>query len=197
MKKLLIGILVALFLSLSSAALAYQVYIKRSDNTVVRTIGAILPVAKLGWHTISYGQFLESRDTLKTYLASPAAKLQQQTAEYTPTLERQATVDRLLRDAAIQEYADAHQIMVKDEEVREQFTSMVNTASSTGNVSQFLADNFNWTEEQFRANIVRPMMIESKVAATFSTSTPQNLEQLQSYLADRLKKDDVKVYLKF
>ncbi len=190
-----------LVLALVGVGLVYAVYVGRSDNSVVRKVAASWPAARLGAYTITYGQFTQSRDTLHTYLASDAAKAQGATGPYTPELEKQATIERLLRDDAIEEIAAQRGITITDPEVRAQFATMTasstNSASSTVNLAQYLADNFGWNEEQFRQNIVRPMMLESRVALTFSTSTQEALTSLQQYIDTRLAKPDVKVYLHF
>jgi hypothetical protein len=178
--------------------LAYQVYYRRSDAKIVRIMGSWLPAARLGSHGISYGDFIHTRDTVKTYLTSDAAKQQGFVGGLTPEIEKKATIERLLRDAALDEYATEHSITVPDEDVRAAFANMVAANSSTTpNVAEYLAKNFGWNEDDFRRNVVRPALIEEKIALSMASTTQEQLAKLEEYLDTRLAKDDVKIYLRF
>lgn len=192
---LALGLLCALFVG--SGALLGLVYFERSDATLVRQLGGYLPAARIGKQTISYSKFLSSRDAMRTYLNSPLAKNQGISEALTPTLEK-AALGRLMREIAVNEMAKEKNVTVADEDVRGSFAQMIAMSSSTiPNVAEYLKATFNWTEEQYRENIIRPAILEERVAATMTTDTQMQFVVIQQALTDRVSQDDAKVYLRF
>lgn len=180
-----------------AAWVTYDVYTKRGEGPLVRRIARLLPAARVGPETISYEKFLQTRDTLRIYLNSDAAKEAQLARPVTAEVEKQA-LDQLLREAAEKELAKERNVTVPDEDVRASFAQIVLSTSSTiPNVAQYLLDSYKWTEEQFRQNVVRPAILEERLAATFSSSTDEQFAMMEGWLAERLAKPDVKKYLKF
>lgn len=192
------GIGVFIILTVVAACLAKGVYLDRSDSGFVRTLGSWLPAAKAAGSTISYGEVLQTRDTLKTYLHSDAAKAQGFDQTLTPDLEKKATVERLVRDRIVESMAREKNVQVSDADIQSEFEKMTAAASSTmPDVGDFLSKNFGWTETDFRRNVVRPALLESRVAETYGTSTEDQITGFQKDVSDRLAGPDVKIYLKY
>lgn len=190
---------VVVFLALASAVtwLIYGVYVKRGDNVVIRAIAGWLPAARVGSRTISYAQFLDARDTIRIYFASKAAQQAGLAGPVTPEIEQNA-FDRIIREAEDQELAEQRHVSVADEEVRTSFAELAAATSSTvPDVAGYLQDTFHWNEEQFRNKVVRPALLEQRLAETFSSSTADQSGMFEAYLVQRLEKPDVKKYLKF
>lgn len=197
MAILVAGIAALIVCTLAATWVLYGVYIKRSDAPLIRRIGHSFPVARVGSRTVTYGQFLEARDAIRTYIGSDAGEAAGLGGELTPEGERSA-LDRLVNQAAIGELASERQVAVAEEDVRASFAQIVLSASSTiPNVSQYLQDTFQWDEEQFRQKVIRPAILEERVAATFSSTTDEGMILLGQYLDARIKKPDVKIYLRF
>jgi hypothetical protein len=190
-------LLVVLIIAGCGTFLGYKIYTVRDGSKMVRLFGSWLPAAKAGKHTISYKDFLDTRDTLNTFIKSSAGKAGGAPQAMTVEIERQA-LNRLIREQLTKDLAEERKISVTDTEVLNSFETMVAMNSSTvPNVAQFLQENYKWTEAEFQTHVVRPAILEERVAATFSTSTQEQWAMLESYMQDRATKPDVKIYLKF
>ncbi len=188
----LIIVIAGTFIWLSSA-----VYGQRDESRPVRILGSWLPVAKIGSKKISYGEFLENMDTVKVYLNSDAAKDAGMALSITPEVEKNS-LDRMVREVIVQNMAKEKNVTVPEEEIRDSFANLVAMTSSTvPNVAQYLDDSFHWTEEQFRAKVIYPALLEEKLALTFSSSTEEQARLLEQEISKRLAGKDVKFYLKF
>ncbi|MCC7357382.1 SurA N-terminal domain-containing protein [Candidatus Uhrbacteria bacterium] len=180
------------------ACLAKGVYLDRSDSKFVRTFGSWLPAAKIDGEKISYGEVLQTRDTLKTYLKSDAAKAQGFAQDLTPDLEKKATVERLIRDRIVEGLAREKKIELNGADIQAEYEKMILAASTTmPNVSEFLSKSFGWNEEDFRKNVVRPALLENRVSMTYGTSTEEQIMGFQQDVENRMKSDKIKIYLKY
>ncbi|MBP9864726.1 SurA N-terminal domain-containing protein [Patescibacteria group bacterium] len=177
--------------------MAYAVYIQRSDAKIVRTLGSWLPAAQVGPKTIRYGEFLDTRDTIRIYLSSEAAKGAGLAGPLTSEVEKNA-LDRMIREQITLQLAENRKVTVTDEEVRAAFASLIQQTSSTmPDPAQYLTDTFHWTEDQFRNRVIRPALEEERVAQTYASTTQEQQTAFESIMAERIKSSDVKTYLKF
>ncbi len=197
MRAILIGLVAFIVIIGAAAWILFAVYVQRSDNPIVRQVGSWLPAAKIGTHTVTYGDFLDMRDTLKVFLNSDAAKQAGSAQPLTPDVEKQG-LQSLLRDIAVADMADQRNVTVSDDDVRTDFAAIIAANSSTiPDVGQYLHDNYNWTEEQFRQKVLRPAILQERVAATYSTDTQEQYVMMESAVGQRMADPDVKIYLKF
>lgn len=192
------GIGAIILLTIAGAVLAKSVYLDRSDAKLTRVFGSWLTAAKVDGEKISYGDVLRTRDTLKTYLQSDAAKAQGFAQELTPDLEKKATVERLIRDRIVEKLARDKKVELQAADVQAEYEKMIMAASTTmPNVGEFLAKSFGWNEEDFRQNVVRPALLENRVAMTYGTTTEEQITKFQMDVQERMKADNVKIYLKY
>jgi FKBP-type peptidyl-prolyl cis-trans isomerase (trigger factor) len=136
---------------------------------------------------------------MRVYLASDAAKAAGASVPtLTPDLEK-SIIDRLERDAALKEIAVTRKAVVTDDQVTEAFTQLLaHTSSSQSDIEKYLADNYHWTKEDFKQNVIRPSLLETEVAKTYSTSsTNDSFAAFDAEITTRLKRPDVKTYLRF
>ncbi len=204
-RNALLVIIVALIVLLGITGIVCAVYIQRSDASVVRAIGGGLPAARVGGDRISYREFVASRDALRVYLSSEAAQSAGLAGPVNATVEKNA-LERLTREAAVKELAAERKVTVADEEIMAAFTDLLaQTSSTVPNVGEYLEKTFHWNEEQFRARVIQPALLEERLAATFPATPPTEngtepypgFVELEKYLQERLAKPDVKTYLRF
>ena len=205
-RNALVAIVLILVVLVGVTGIVYSVYIQRSDASFVRAVGNWLPAARVGADRISYREFVASRDALRVYLASEAAKSAGLAGPVNATVEQNA-LERLMREAAVKELAAERKVTVADEEILAAFTDLVaQTSSTVPNVSEYLEKTFHWNEGEFRARVIQPALLEERLAATFSVTpaAPENgtepypgFVELEKYLQERLVKPDVKTYLRF
>ena len=195
-KKLLIGLIVLTVLEMGAIGLMYEVYQKRSDAPVVRAFASWFPAARVGSESVSYGKFLESRDAVKNYFASDAGK---QAGATGMTLDvEKGTLDQLVRRVILEDLAKEKNVQLSNSDVQKQFDDIAAQASSTmPDPDKYLKDTFHWTKAQFEDNVVRPELLQERVAAVYATDTQQGAAALETEVQTRLGKPDVHIFLNF
>lgn len=197
---LVIVIVGVLVLMLGGAtALGHAIFVRHAEGSTVRKIADVLPIpaAKLGTRTILYREYLKDRDTARTFLASPAAKEQNVSLPSPEEVDRNL-LEKLLTQNALEELAVQRSITVTEEDLRAFFADVVSAASgTTPDVGVFLLQNFGWSESDFRAKVLRPALLESRLQAALAQEQAGDQSALAVYLEQRMKQPDVVRYLRF
>jgi len=174
-------------------------YVGRSDGPIVHAIIRTVPVpaARVGEHTILYSEYLEELDTMRTFLASEAAKEQGIEISFDATLEENI-YEKLVNAAALEDVAQRYEISVTDVELLGFFDEVAQAASSTQtDIGTYLLETYGWNEEEFRQNVLRPALLEQKISAQLAATDPNNPDALALLISQRLSEDDVKRYVRF
>jgi hypothetical protein len=197
---LIVGAVVIVLALLGSIALAsWSIFVKRSDGPAVRAITNALPVpaARLGSRTVLYRDFVHSRDTLKTFLASPAAQQEGMATPFDANLEKNA-LEKLLVQEALEELAAERNVTVTEEELRQYYSEVLSaTSSTTPDVGKYLLETFGWNEEDFRQQVLRPALLEQRLSLQLTEEQAEDPNALATYMDARLKKEDVVRYVRF
>ena len=196
--SLLIASVAVLAMVGTTGFVVYQVYFKVSENGPGRAIASSLdlPAARVGGMKISYADYADTMDAVRKFINSEAGK--QVGSNMPPENELKKNVlDRLVRQAVVQEYAGQHNITVADDDVRKVFADVVRSAASSSipDVAQYLYKNYGWNEEQFRVKVLRPALLEQKVTVELSKAKEGDANAFETYLAERLAKPDVATYI--
>lgn len=202
--KRVIGTVIAVIVILlvvlgGTAALGWEVYVKRSDSSVIRAVTNVLPIpaARLGSRVVLYRDFVHGRDTLKKFLASPAAKEEELNVAFDIQLE-QNVLEKLLVQQSLEELADQKKITVSGDELRQAYAEALAASSSTSqDPSQYLYENFGWDEEDFRQNVLRPILLEQKLTAVYAQENATDTDALNRAVATRMEQKDVVRYVRF
>ncbi|MFA5935733.1 MAG: SurA N-terminal domain-containing protein [Patescibacteria group bacterium] len=190
---------VVLVLLGSTALVGWQMFMKRSDSGIARAAANALPIpaAKLASRPVLYRDFVKSRDTLKKFLASPAAQEQGMNVPFNAELEKNA-LEKLLVQKALEELAEQRNVTVTEEELRQYYSEVLSaTSSTTPDVGTYLLDTFGWNEEDFRQNVLKPALLEQRLSLILSQEQSGDPEALNRYIDERLKQPDVVRYVRF
>ncbi|MBU0540105.1 SurA N-terminal domain-containing protein [Patescibacteria group bacterium] len=193
------GVLCLLVLASAGAAFTWEVYVKHSEGVFIRKTAEILPItaAKVGSKKVLFRDFLKSKDTLRTFLNSPAAKEQNIGVPWDATLEKNV-LEKLVSQAALEELAEQKDVTVSDEELRAFFADVISAVSSTTpDVGVYLLENYGWNEEDFRQNVLKPSLLEQRLATKMAEENNGDESALATYMEKRLQEKDVVRYLKF
>ncbi|MDD5725960.1 MAG: SurA N-terminal domain-containing protein [Patescibacteria group bacterium] len=187
-------------LAAAGGLLTYEVYYKVNDSAVVRSVAGLfgLPAAKVGSRQVSYARFLMTRDAVKRFVNSEAGKEVGATMPPENALNKNI-LERLVRQEMIQEIADQKKVTVSDEDVKAIFADVVKAAASstTPDISQYLWNNYGWNEDNFRKEVLKPALLEQKLANEMAKEKQGDQNALETELAARALKPDVIYYLKF
>lgn len=175
------------------------VFVNKSESRSVRAVSDVLPVpaARLGARWILYRDYLRARDTLRAFLASPAAREINIQAPLNADLEKNV-LERLLTKAALEEFAAQKNISVTEAELRRAFSEALVASSSTApDVSVYLLETYGWNEEDFRQEVIRPAVLEEKLVEKLKAEGEGDEGALGKYLSQRLQEKNVVRYLRF
>lgn len=194
---ILVGVIVLIILGVS--VLVYGVRHQHWDSPFVRTVAKTLRLsaARVGTRSIPYTDYLIHVDAVRQFLSGPAARAQGYPPELTPDLRAEA-LDRAIRIAAVEEFAEQRQVIITSLDVDRGYDVFLETASSTPpeQIRNFIRDGFGWNEEQFKRYVVRPTMIEDRLNKKKLLET-KDAQAFQTELQTRLSQPDVVRYLKF
>lgn len=194
------GVLVCvLALLVALVGIGRAIFIQHSDGSSIRWISNALPIpaARIGSRSILYRDYLKQHDALKHFLASPAAKSQQLNLTLNGDLEKNI-LEKLMAQEIMEELAVQKSVTITDADVRASFSQVVAMASSTTpDVSVYLAENFGWNEEDFRQYVIRPALLEERLAKIEADEHQGDQSALSAYMDERLKSKDAVRYLKF
>ncbi|MCR4278692.1 MAG: SurA N-terminal domain-containing protein [bacterium] len=177
---------------------AWAVYMRHSDVGIIRAISKTIPIpaAKVGDRTITYQDYLDSRDTIKIFLASDTAEEQGIVVPFDTELEKNI-LEKLVNEEALYDVSEGRGIEVSDSELQDFFNEVTDAASTTSpNIGEYLMQTYGWDEETFRQKILRPALFEEKLTASL-TEEGQPDGSLAFRIQERLDRDDVKRYLRF
>lgn len=188
-----------LLLSIAAGFVIYGVYYKINDSGFTRIVARTfaLPAAKVGSGSVSYAQFLSTRDAIEKFINSEAGK-QVQAAMPPIDVLNNNVMDRLIRQEMVKEIAAKQKITVSDDEVMSTFSDVVKAAASSTqpDVSKYLQDNYGWSEDNFRQQVLKPALLEQKLATEMAKAKNGDEQAMESELT-LMRQNDVVVYLKF
>jgi hypothetical protein len=198
-RVLVVSVSVFLVLACVGVFFAWQIFVKRSDAGYIRSVTSVLPIpaARVGSRVVLYREFLSSRETLKTFLASPAAKEQGMSVPFDANLERNA-LEKLLVQRVLEGIAEERHVAVNEEELRQYFSEVLSaTSSTTPDVGSYLLQNFGWSEDDFRQNVLKPALLEQKISAALAEEANDDPDALNRMVAQRMERGDVVRYVRF
>ncbi len=197
---IMIAVVFVVLTSLSSGVLLYGIWNQQWDTPFIRSVAATthVPAAKIGKRTITYTEYLNHLDAAKRFVTGPAGQAQGLPPELTPDI-RKAALDRVLRIAAVDEFAAQQDIIVTPLDVNRVYDELIaraGTSTSPGEIESFLMDQFGWSQKDFKEYVIRPAMTEDLLKANKLKEDPDT-EAFEKTLQARLARADVKKYLQF
>lgn len=177
----------------------HAVYVRHWEDPIVMRVAEVipLPVARFNGSPILLREYLADIESLKTYLSSAEAKEANLSRAITDEDRKQA-LERLLREAAIQEMATERNITLSDEEIQMAVQSeFMATGGDQAAFETYLEEIFHWTLQDFEKHIVRPVLFERKLATSYAEDHGDDLQALQTFIDERIAKEDVARYVKF
>ncbi len=195
-----IGVFVVMILALGTATVVYGIHRYQWEGPGMRMMASVLHVsaAQVGDKKIAYGEYLHHLDAERKYLSGPAAKAQGMPSELTPELRKEA-LDRAIRIAAVEEFAQKRGVIVTPLDVDRVYDGLIaqaGTSTSPGEIQSFLRDQFGWNEAEFKNYVVRPALMEDVLKQKEFLAT-KKADAFDNELNERLKQPDIKIYMAF
>jgi len=169
-KEMFIFGLVAIVLLAVIASWCLEVRAVRheSKNPAVIKMAAILriPAVKVNDGKVLYSDYVRDLNTLnKFYESAPA--------ESKPTSEQisDQAIARLITNVLVQDLSKKYQVGVNQEDVDKMRTQITSQFENESAMLAELKSKYGWTFDQYVDFVVKPLLLEQKVAAVFASST--------------------------
>lgn len=173
-------------------SLAYAIYAYQPDTPVIRTMADLLqiPAAKVGKEYVPYTAYLKHLDALRVFLAGPYAASSGFSGTLTADLKKQ-TLDQAIRISMVKQMAAERHFVVTNSDVDQAYDELIarNTSTTPGDFHTYLHDSFNWTEQDFKDNVVRPAITEDGLRSQAAKTNDNDPTVFDKDLQDRLDKD--------
>ncbi len=169
----LAGLILILVLGLSifGAGLYRYGWNDPSANEVIKIFP--YPAALVNYEIIPYADFRDQVGTLTHYFQKQV-ELIAGVKMPAPEEIRQEVLDRLIKIKLAEQLARVYRISVDQSEVEAEFNKAVDEAGGKDNVGGVLANLYNWTPNQFKEKVLRPFLIQKKLAQAISNDPDLN-----------------------
>ena len=176
----------------SAAGFLWGVYYKHWDTPFVAKVADVtpLPAARIGARTILYRNYLRDVRSVERYLSSDEAKSINVSRPMTDD-DRKNALERLLREAALDELAEARNVTVSEAQMQEAMQTLNLTSTTTKEFEDLIAKNFGWTMEDFKTHVVRPSLLTNVMTSSYAVDHGNDPKALEKYLDERMQEKDV------
>ena len=79
---------------------------------------------------------------------------------------RQNIWKMLVKNEVVKQEASKNNIVVGVQEINDEYSNLVKTVGSEDQAKQLIENNYNWSIEQFKERIMRPYVLQQKLAAS-------------------------------
>lgn len=197
-RLIIIGCIAVFAIACASAVFLWGMYYQHWDNAIVARLAESMPIpaARIGDRTILYRTYLRDVRSVETYLSSPEAKDQHLTRPLVND-DRKNVLERLIREAALEDLAIARKVEVSDAQMNVAFAEFSAGATTTQDLEALLRDNFGWTIDDLKSHLIRPALLTRLLAASYAVDHGNDPNALEKYLDERVQRPDVVRYVKF
>jgi|SRR3989344_6919660 len=149
-----------------------------SDRPVVLALARALdiPAARVNDVEIPYVRYIDDTRVLR--------RLYQAQGESAPAFSKDdisnQVLSRLIINILIEDLADRLQISVSDNEVQPALSNFIGPFASEEEIEKELRDRYGWSKDDYVNNVVRPLILEQKVAAAFSQSAGEEWSEYEA-----------------
>lgn len=143
----------------------------KSTNPMVVKVASIfdIPAVDVNGSKVAYADYVRDIQTIKKFYESSVP------AESRPTEEEMSdqAISRLISNAMIKDLSKNYDIKVEEADIAKIKDQIVANFANEEAMLKDLKDKYGWTFEQYRENVVRPLLMEQKLAEAFSAGTDE------------------------
>jgi len=172
---------------LAVVALSVIFLVPKSESDIAKEASALLPFPAIiiGAKTITYDTYLQELDAVTDFLKKQKTQgIITQLPESTET--RGMVVNYFIRKEIVNMLAETNGITVSNEEIQKTFDEIRSLSRSDESIDQILINIYGWTQDDFKNRIIRPDIINSKLAKKLFSSL-QTEEELKNALSKRIE----------
>jgi hypothetical protein len=155
-----------------------------------------IPAAKIGNRTILLREYLKDVKSIQIYLSSDEASSTGMARPFSNE-DRMNALERLVRQEALEELAEARSVEVTGEQMEAVMKELNVTATTTEAFQFFIAKNYGWDMDDFASHVARPLVLTRLLTESYAADHGGDLTALTAYVEERIKRPDVVRYVKF
>lgn len=155
-----------------SWALLKQIRVNKTENATIISLANTFGIdaAKVNGTPVPYSSYITHMQAARVFMRSPLAMAQGSTGEFGDT-EKKLAYERAIRVTAVESMAAEKKISPSSADINGAFDQLIAQASTTTDpteVDAFLKEQFNWSREEFKQNIIRPALLEESLRAAYA-----------------------------
>ena len=155
-----------------------------------------IPAARVGARSIRLSRYLEDIHSVERFLSSEEARAGN-LARPLSDEDRESTLERLIQEEALYELAGQRNITTSDDQKRAVLDELGVTSTSTEAFLAFINQNYGWDMAAFESHVVQPLLLTRLLTQSYAQDHGGDLTALETYLMERIQRDDVVRYIKF
>lgn len=148
-----------------------------NQATSVLTHAVPLPAASVNGSTIPYALYLDDLSTVRRFFAKQKEQPGAQPVEQPSDADlRKGVVDRLVATEVLRQEAVRYDVKVEQKDVDDEYQKFVEQDGSGSDASKQILDLYGWTVDQFKEKVMRPYIMQQKLADAIANDEKLNAE---------------------
>jgi parvulin-like peptidyl-prolyl isomerase len=179
MRTMAIGLAAGLLLAVVAiiGVFSYGIYKKQwagpASSIVAHAIP--LPAATVNGNVIRYSEYLDDLATVRRFFAKQGEEAAAEGAPFDAPSDdelRKGVLERLVQAEILNEAAVKHNVIALEEEVNAEYEKI--SAAEGANPEEKIQELYGWTVEQFKEKVMKPYILQSKLAAAIESDETLN-----------------------
>lgn len=182
-RNLLLGLVASVFTLLLVALIIITVGIYKFgwEGPAAMTVARVLPypAATVNGKVVTYREYLDDVATVKRFFSKQLEK--GETPDFTPPPEdeiRSGVLDRLIQTKVLEEQAVAYNVTVSQEDIDAEYGKLEGDEAQNQIAAEIL-DLYGWTADMFKQRVIRPYLMQQKLATAISNDDALTAEAQQ------------------
>jgi parvulin-like peptidyl-prolyl isomerase len=145
-------------------------------NVAVRSLD--LPMARVNGEAVAYSDYLDDLDTLKRFFDNQVAE--GMPGDSVPTVEemKENAFNKLVYGAVLQQEADSLGVAVTDEDIENEYATLVAQSGGEEEVKAELQLLYGWDPDTFKQKVLVPYLLQTKIAEALRDDESFNAGQV-------------------
>ncbi len=181
LRNFLLGLGVGLVVIIVAGAAIFTLGVYKwgwSGKTTTAVLSALpYPAAMVDSNPIRYSEFLSDVDTLHRFYAKIAETENVGGPLPTDAEIRKTAMDRLVQNVVLDEAAVKYNVKVSQQEIDDEYNKLAQQRTDT-DISKEIYDLYGWTIPQFKEKVMRPYVMQMKLAEAMDQDAALNKEAL-------------------
>ncbi len=176
-----VGLIVVLFLTF---AIGYMRFSWQKSWLLIPAKLVPFPVAIIGGHWISYYDYQSDVPNIESFLQrneTPDAAASRKIDENTYT--RKVILNKDVGEAILDTIAAQQKVTVSSQDIQTTYDQYVQQSGNATDVAQYIRTLYNWSVDQFKLKLIRPQVVQDKLAQQFYNQAKQALTTIRDQVA--------------